>query len=63
MTENSYVDLDTSVQKGEVPVFSGCVEHTSTISQLIDEAKIIRKDLIVVWLDLANAYTEPSYIC
>ena len=54
MTENSYVD--TSVQKGGVPGFSGCVEHTSVISQLIQEAKVNKKDLTVVWLDLANAY-------
>ena len=54
MTENRSVD--TSVQKGGVPVFSGCVEHTSIISQLIHEAKVNRKDLTVVWLDLANAY-------
>ena len=54
MTGNSYVD--TSVQKGGVPGFSGCVEHTSVISQLINEAKVNKKDLAVVWLDLANAY-------
>ena len=54
MTGNSYVD--TSVQKGRVPGFSGCVEHTSVISQLINEAKVNKKDLTVVWLDLANAY-------
>ena len=53
MTGNSYVD--TSVEKGGVPGFSGCVEHTSVISQLIQEAKVNKKDLTVVWLDLANA--------
>ena len=54
MTENSYVD--TSVQKRGVPGFSGCVEHTSITSQLIHEAKVNRKNLTVVWLDLAIAY-------
>ncbi|CAC5377986.1 unnamed protein product [Mytilus coruscus] len=38
MTDNNYVD--TSVQKGGIPGFSGCIEHTSTISQLIQEAKV-----------------------
>jgi len=38
LTTNGYVD--TSVQKGGVPGFSGCVEHTSAISQLIREAKV-----------------------
>ena len=54
MTSNSYVD--TSIQKGGIPGFSGCVEHTSVISQLIKEAKETKGDLTCVWLDLANAY-------
>ena len=53
LTGNSYID--TSVQKGGVPGFSGCVEHTSASTQLMHEAKKGRKDLNVVWLDLANA--------
>ncbi|XP_069139210.1 uncharacterized protein [Argopecten irradians] len=54
MTENQYIDA--SVQKGGIPGFSGCVEHTSIITQLIREAKVNKKDLTVIWLDLANAY-------
>jgi hypothetical protein len=54
LTANKYVN--TSIQKGGVPGFSGCVEHTSAITQLIREAKAGKKDLTVVWLDLANAY-------
>ena len=54
MLNNDYID--TSVQKGGVPGFPGCIEHTSVISQLIRDAKINRSDLTVVWLDLANAY-------
>ncbi|XP_060584269.1 uncharacterized protein LOC132740392 [Ruditapes philippinarum] len=53
LTTNAYID--TSVQKGGVPCFSGCVKHTSAITQLIQEAKTGKKDLTVVWLDLANA--------
>ncbi|VDH91227.1 Hypothetical predicted protein [Mytilus galloprovincialis] len=45
MTDNNYVD--TSVQKGGVPGFSGCIEHTSIVSQLIQEAKVNKKDLTV----------------
>ena len=37
MTDKNYVD--TSVQKGGIPGFSGCIEHTSIISQLIQEMK------------------------
>ncbi|XP_060067872.1 uncharacterized protein LOC132548065 [Ylistrum balloti] len=61
MTKNQYVD--TSVQKGGVPGFSGCIEHTSVISQLIQEAKVNKTDLTVVWLDQANAYgTVPHML-
>lgn len=54
MASNGYID--TSAQKGGSPGFSGCIEHTSAISQLIREAKINKQDLTVVWLDLAKAY-------
>ena len=37
MTKNNYIN--TSIQKGGIPGFSGCLEHTSMISQLIWEAK------------------------
>ena len=54
LTANQYID--TSVQKGGVPGFSGCLEHTSAISQIIREAKVNNKDLTIIWLDIANAY-------
>ena len=48
--------LDTSIQKGGVPGMSGCLEHTALLSQLIREAKKEKKNLVVTWLDIANAY-------
>ena len=51
---NGYID--TSIQKGGVPAVSGCMEHTAILSQLIREAKAEKKGLVVVWLDIANAY-------
>ncbi|XP_078583820.1 uncharacterized protein LOC144866333 [Branchiostoma floridae x Branchiostoma japonicum] len=54
VTDNAYVN--TSIQKGGIPGFSGCLEHTGVLSQLIQEAKSSKGDLTVVWLDLANAY-------
>ena len=61
LLENKYID--TAVQKGDVPGFSGCIEHTSAISQLIREANVNQSDLTVVWLDLANAYgTVPHQL-
>ena len=54
MTENGYID--TAIQKGGIPGFSGCLEHTGVLSQMIREAKASKGNLTVVWLDLANAY-------
>ena len=45
------------MQKGGIPNVSGCIEHTTAIlSQLIKEAKKEKKNLVVTWLDIANAY-------
>ena len=33
-----------------------CLEHTALLSQLIREAKAERNNLVVTWLDIANAY-------
>ena len=54
LTSNQYID--TSAQNGAIPGFSGCIEHTSILSQMIKETKADKGDLTVVWLDLANAY-------
>ncbi|VDH94361.1 Hypothetical predicted protein [Mytilus galloprovincialis] len=54
MLSNEYIDI--AVQKGGVPGVSGCIEHTSVLSQIIREAKDSKGELAVVWLDLANAY-------
>lgn len=51
---NEYVN--TSVQKGGVPGFLGCLKHTSVMSQVIKEAKTNTSTLSVVWLDLAKAF-------
>ena len=52
--DNKYID--PSIQKGGLPEISGCLEHTSILSQLIREAKTEKKDLVITWLDIANAY-------
>ena len=48
--------IDTAVQKGGIPGVSGCIEHTSVLTQQIKEAKENKTDLAVLWLDLANAF-------
>ena len=54
LKENEY--LDVSVQKGGIPGVPGCVEHATMIWDAIQRAKSEKKDLDVLWLDLANAY-------
>lgn len=53
--------IDPSVQKGGAPGYSGCLEHTTAISQLIREAKRNNSTLSVIWLDLAKAYPSVPH--
>lgn len=53
--------MDTSIQKAGIPGFSGCLEHSSVLWQLIKEAKKGQKNVAAVWLDLANAYGSFSH--
>ena len=54
LLQNGYIDM--SVQKAGIPGFPGCVEHCAMIWHTIQEAKVSKDNLSVVWLDLANAY-------
>ena len=54
LQRNNFVD--TSVQKAGISGFSGCVEHTNVIWHQVQAAKREKKDLHVVFLDLANAF-------
>ena len=54
LLNNKYID--TSVQKGGIAGMPGCLEHTGVLTQLLREAKEGRGDLVVLWLDFANAY-------
>ena len=54
LTGSGYID--PAIQKGGIPGVSGCLEHTAILSQLIREAKSEKKNLVVTWLDIANAY-------
>ena len=48
--------MNGSVQKVGIPGIPGCIEHAYSIWDIIQEAKVNKKDLKVVWLDLGNAY-------
>ena len=54
LEKNKYID--TSVQQAGIPGFSGCLEHTSMIWHQIQAAKKDKRDLYVIFLDLANAF-------
>ncbi|KAL1263729.1 hypothetical protein QQF64_006468 [Cirrhinus molitorella] len=54
LQKNNFVDI--SVQKAGISGFSGCLEHTNVIWHQIQTAKKEKKDLHVVFLDLANAF-------
>ncbi|ONI45671.1 hypothetical protein AN642_00195 [Epulopiscium sp. SCG-B10WGA-EpuloA2] len=48
--------IDTAVQKAGIPGFAGCLEHTSMIWHQIQAAKTEKRDLHIIFLDLANAF-------
>ncbi len=57
---NGYVD--TTVQKGAVAGVPGCLEHSAMTWDAIQSAKANRKELHVLWLDLANAYGSVPHM-
>lgn len=48
--------LDKTVQKGGVCGQPGVWEHISTLWETVRDARTCRKNLAVIWLDLANAF-------
>ena len=54
LLENGYID--ETVQKAGIPGVPGCIEHATMIWDSLQNAKHEKKDLVVVWLDLANAF-------
>eukprot|EP00057_Strongylocentrotus_purpuratus_P031916 XP_786079.3 PREDICTED: uncharacterized protein LOC580961 [Strongylocentrotus purpuratus] len=54
MRKNGY--LDTTVQKGGVGGHPGVWEHVATLWEVIKDAKTSQKNLVAIWLDLANAF-------
>ena len=55
-------NIDLTIQKGGVPGVKGCLEHFGAMWEVIKDAKLNRKDLSVVWLDLANAYGAVPHL-
>ena len=61
LLQNKYIN--TSVQKAGIPGFPGCLEHAQMIWNSLMTAKREKKELHVVWLDLANAYGSVPHNC
>ena len=48
--------IDTSMQKGSIQKMAGVWEHTAMVWEGLKDARKRRKSMVVLWLDLANAY-------
>ena len=46
---------------GEIPGVPGCLEHISVLKHLPKEAKTHKRDMTVLWLDLAYVYRTVPY--
>ena len=54
MIKNSYIERKT--QKGFLCGVAGCLEHSFVMHEAIREAKEHTRQLVITWIDLANAY-------
>jgi Reverse transcriptase (RNA-dependent DNA polymerase) len=54
MIKNSFISR--SVQKGFLTGVSGCLEHAFALMEALREAKTLQRQIVVTWIDLANAY-------
>ena len=54
LVKNKYI-LKTT-QKGFLAGVAGCVEHSFTLFEALREAKDEARQIVVAWIDLANAY-------
>ena len=60
MMANKYVHGYFSAE-GQVPGVSGCLEHISVLTQLPKETNAHKRDMTVLWLDLAYVYRTVPY--
>ena len=54
MLDNDYINRN--IQKGFLEGVAGCVEHTTFQWEMLQHAKLKAQQLVLVWLDLENAY-------
>ena len=54
MVKNGFISK--SIQKGFLAGVSGCLEHSFALMEALKEAKTVHRQIVVTWIDLANAY-------
>ena len=54
MVRNTYIPRE--VQKGFLTGMAGCLEHSFTLFEALRDAKLNKRQIVVCWIDLANAY-------
>ena len=53
--------IDTSIQKGCMENIPGCWEHIAMVWDALKDARLNQKDIVAIWLDIANAYGSISH--
>ena len=59
LNKNDYIE--NSIQKGFVPGMTGTFEHTAHLAQMIKQAKLKQRSIVVTLLDLKNAFGEVHH--
>ena len=59
MLANGY--MDSQIQKGFLREIGGCVEHSETVYRAALDARTYKRDFVVSWIDLANAYGSVKH--
>ena len=59
LVNNSYIE--TNIQKGFWTGISGTIEHTETLTYMINHARRYQRNLVITLLDLKNAFDELDH--
>ena len=59
LTANNFIEHQ--IQKGFAPNLSGTLEHTAQMTNIINQAKIKQRSVVITLLDLKNAFGEVHH--
>ena len=54
LVANNYINA--RIQKGFLPNIAGCIEHTAVLVEALRNARFCKRNIVVNWIDLANAF-------